>query len=150
MRAYWALVAASGFAALALTAPAAAQDAAKPDEPAAAAAATPAAEPSDVGHVSHEQQPAGTPSKAHATKDGTKNDTAAKPDQSSASATAKEETVCRSLKPTGSRVPKKVCATPATWAEVDARGKEGARQFMQQMGDQGAQARPPTGLATPF
>jgi len=97
--AYCAIVAATGLAALALTAPVVAQDAAKPDEAAAA---------------------------------------------------PKPDLVCRSFKPTGSRVPKKVCATAATWAEVDARGKEGARQFMQQMGDQGAQARPPTGVANPL
>jgi len=146
----FAVVAGVGLAALALVSPAVAQDAPKADEAAAAATQAQSAEPSDHGHHRHDRHQAeATAKSAPAAKDEAgKTDTAHKTETSSADAAARQDQVCRTVKPTGSRLPKKVCATAATWAEVDAHGREGAKQFQQQMGDQSAQVRPPQGVVT--
>jgi hypothetical protein len=49
---------------------------------------------------------------------------------------------CRTVKPTGSRMPKKICATPEQWKEVDAQGTAGAKQLKQGLNDQNAAALP--------
>jgi hypothetical protein len=45
------------------------------------------------------------------------------------------ELVCKSVRVTGTRMPKRVCAPAEVWDDVNERGEEGARQFRQQMND---------------
>jgi hypothetical protein len=63
-------------------------------------------------------------------------------DSSAVAAIKAPEQECRSVRPTGTRMSQRICATPEQWKEVDARGAEGARQTKQSISDSAAIARP--------
>lgn len=46
--------------------------------------------------------------------------------------------VCRSIKPTGSNVPQRVCSTQAEWDVVDAQARENAEEFSDDVRSSGA------------
>jgi hypothetical protein len=73
---------------------------------------------------------------------GAKTPTVSTIDSSAVAVIKPPEEECRTVKPTGSRMAKKICATPEQWKEVDARGAEGARQTKQTINDSAAIARP--------
>jgi hypothetical protein len=56
-------------------------------------------------------------------------------DSSAVAVVKPPEQECRSVRPTGTRMAQKICATPEQWKEVDAKGAEGARQTKQTIND---------------
>jgi hypothetical protein len=60
------------------------------------------------------------------------------------------EVKCRSIKVTGTRLPKRVCASQATWDDVNARGEEGARDLRQRLNDAAAISPPPPDISGAF
>jgi hypothetical protein len=142
------LTVAIGLTALATAAPAVAQDA-----PAPAAAATPPATTeatSDHGRHhgrKHHDDDAKAADGAAKTEPAANADAGAKTPtvsttDSSAVAVVKPEQECRTFRPTGTRMPKTMCASAEVWKEVDARGLEGARQTKQTLNDSSAIAVP--------
>ena len=143
------LTIAIGLTALGTVTPAVAQDAPAPVTAATPTSATGEA-PADHGRH-HGRKHHDDDAK---TADGAaKDETAAKPDaaaktpavsttDSSAVATVKPDQECRTFRPTGTRMPKTMCASAEVWKEVDARGLEGARQTKQTLNDASAIAVP--------
>jgi hypothetical protein len=140
------LAVAIGLSALAAMSPAVAQDA-----PQAESAAPPAATPegtADQGrHHRRKHDDAAKAADGAAKTESAKGDTGAKTPtagaaDSSAVAVVKPEQECRTVRPTGTRMPKTICATAEQWKEVDARGELGARQTKQTLNDSSAIARP--------
>ena len=133
------LAVAIGLSALAAVGPASAQDAPK------AESATPSATSegtSDQGR--HHRRKHDDAAKAAEGAAKTEADTGAKTpatsavDSSAVAVVKPPEQECRTVRPTGTRVPQKICATPEQWKEVDARGAEGARQTKQTINDASA------------
>jgi hypothetical protein len=142
------LAVAIGLSALAVMGPAVAQDA-----PKAESTATPSATvegTSDPGrhHRHKHDDTAKAADGAGKAEPAAEADAGAKPpavstiDSSAVAVVKPPEQECRSVKTTGSRVPKTICATHEQWKEVDARGAEGARQTKQTLSDSAAIARP--------
>jgi len=102
------------------------QDAAKPESAAAPAAAEPEvatqSERRNDGHEGRRKDEAETPTSTPAPK--------TVPAADVAPAT---ETVCRSVKVTGTRMPKRICATAEQWAAADAQGETGAKDTLRQI-----------------
>jgi hypothetical protein len=73
---------------------------------------------------------------------GTKTATGSTNDSSAVAVVKTPEQECRTVKPTGTRMSQKICATPEQWKEVDAKGLEGARQTKQAISDSSSIARP--------
>jgi hypothetical protein len=57
----------------------------------------------------------------------------ASPESTSSWAVPAAELECRSIKVTGSRLGRRICATPASWAAVDSKGEEGVQQMRRSM-----------------
>jgi len=138
------LTVAFGLTALATLTHAVAQDA--PTAPASAAPPAPATGEATSDHGRHH-------GRKHHDDDAKAADSAAKADagaktpavsttDSSAVAVIKPDTECRTFRPTGTRMPKTVCASAEDWKQVDARGLEGARQTKQTLNDASAVAAP--------
>ena len=51
----------------------------------------------------------------------------------SSSTVPTEQLECRSMKVTGSRLGRRICATPASWAAADAKGEESAHELRRTM-----------------
>jgi len=51
---------------------------------------------------------------------------------------------CRTTKATGSRIPKRVCATSAAWVDADSLSRQRADQMRRENLDRSLQAQPPT------
>jgi hypothetical protein len=136
-----------GLSAMAMVGAAVAQDAAKAES---AAQLSPTVEETSDRGRHHRRKQDDTAKSAKSTvkpKAADKTDAAAKTptastSASSAAAVVKPEQECRTVTPTGSRMFKKICATPEQWKEVDDRGVEGARQTKQTLNDSSAIARP--------
>jgi hypothetical protein len=134
--------------ALAAAGPAVAQDAPKVES-----AATPSATAegtADHGrHHGHKHDDAGKPAEGTAKAEpaaeadaGGKTPTVSTIDSSAVAVVKPPEQECRTLKPTGSRMSKTICATAEQWKQVDATGAAGARQTKQTLNDSASIARP--------
>jgi hypothetical protein len=140
------LAVAIGCSALAVV-PAIAQDAPKTESTATSSAAPEGTADHGRHHRSKHDDAAKPPDGAAKTETAASADTAAKTPtvsttDSSAVAVIKPDTECRTFRPTGTRVPKTVCASAEDWKQVDARGLEGARQTKQTLNDASAIAAP--------
>jgi hypothetical protein len=52
--------------------------------------------------------------------------------------TVEEKLVCKSVKPLGTRMAKRICATPEQWAAAEGRSTDRAEEGMRQMRRQGS------------
>jgi hypothetical protein len=66
-----------------------------------------------------------------------------------AAETIEAKLVCKSMKPLGTRVAKRVCATPEQWAATDRRTTRGAEEGMRQMRDRNSTVIQPIGGSAP-
>jgi len=121
--------------------PAVAQDATKTES------ATPAAKQSDSSsdrqHRRAERRQAEASSKA---ENGAKSEDLAKFPKTDTNATAntvpaKPKVECRAQEVTGSRMGKRICATPEQWAEADAAGEAAAKELRNQQNSKAGAAR---------
>jgi len=55
--------------------------------------------------------------------------------------------VCRNVDVLGSKIPKRVCATPDEWATFEGRAREDTRDSLRRLRDQGAIAPPSPGVS---
>jgi hypothetical protein len=55
--------------------------------------------------------------------------------------------VCRNVDVLGSKIPKRVCATPDEWATFEGRAREDTRDGLRRLRDQGAIAPPSPGVS---
>lgn len=133
-----------------LASPVVAQDATKADS------ATPAAKQSDSTSDRQQRRAERRQAEAAAKQTeagaGGKSDTLTKfPKADSAaaatSAPARPKMECRTQEVTGSRMGKRICATPEQWAQADEAAAEAIRQMKSDVGNQSGIARP---SANPF
>ena len=92
-------------------------------------------------HVQH-ADPASTTSAPASTPSSTRADAAQLP-----APPATTTQVCRNVDVLGSKIPKRVCATPDEWASFEGRAREDTRDGLRRLRDQGAIAPPSPGVS---
>jgi len=141
----FAIVVGIGLSMLAPSAPASAQDAAKVDSTSAPPAASEGTAESGRHHGrKHDDAKSGTAKADQGAKPDTAatGDSASKIDSNAVAVVKQPEQECRTVRPTGSRMSKRICATPEQWKEVDARGQAGAKEMKRTIESSSSVERP--------
>ena len=134
------IVFAAGLCAFVLAGPALAQDTVKADV--ASAAATNQSAASTDRHKSRAERRAEAAAKADAKSETLAQFPKADGAAAASTASAQPKMECRSQAVTGSRLGKRVCATPEQWAQADEAAAESIRQMRSDANAKGGVARP--------